>query len=85
MGFTVCRVDDPRIQGRLAMNLASVKKLWRSFAEVALEAPASFPDLLCHRKGAHRIVEVKTGKASLRRGKREKRLIARLEGSRISS
>jgi hypothetical protein len=30
------------------------------------ESPVSFPDLLCHRKGEHGIVEDKTGKVRYR-------------------
>jgi len=60
-GERYCHIECPH----LSRN--EVKRIWHVFAEVALDSPVEFLDFLCHKKGAQKILEVKTGRASLSR------------------
>ncbi len=60
-GEKYCHIECPH----LSRN--EVKRIWHVFAEVALDSPVQFLDFLCHKKGGQKILEVKTGRASLSR------------------
>jgi hypothetical protein len=72
-GERYCYIECPH----LSRN--QIKRIWHVFAEVALDSPVEFLDLLCHKNGALRILEVKTGRARLSRP--QKMLIQKLRKS----